>query len=95
MPHRKLRPKWSDSTPNQGFPIQCFMTEETADVSGHGEGAILLDTTPRSTDTFGGVNFQCDSQIPEEEGQTVSATATNVATGKTSEFSANETVFQP
>jgi hypothetical protein len=56
------------------------------------EGAVLLDTT---TDVAGNASFQCDSQVPEQEGQTVSATATNVATDDTSEFSANETVFQP
>ena len=59
------------------------------------EGAVLLDTTTRTTDAARNASFQCDSQVPEQEGQTVSATATNVATGDTSEFSANETVFRP
>jgi len=83
-----------DSEPNQDFLIQCFLTEEGGDPSEHGEGAVLLDTTTRSTNSFGGASFQCDTQAPEE-GQTVSATATNIASGETSEFSANETVFEP
>jgi hypothetical protein len=83
-----------NSNPNQTFLIQCFLADDPADASGHGEGAILLDSTLRTTNSFGGASFQCDTQDPEE-GQTVSATATNVSTGDTSEFSENEEIIAP
>jgi len=82
------------SNPNQTFLIQCFLADDPADASGHGEGAILLDSTLRTTNSFGGASFQCDTQVPEE-GQTVGATATNVSTGDTSEFSENEEIIAP
>src|SRR5215207_8500067 len=83
-----------NSNPNQTFLIQCFLADDPADASGHGEGAILLDSTLRTTNSFGGASFQCDTQVPEE-GQTVGATATNVSTGDTSEFSENEEIIAP
>lgn len=53
---------------------------------------MLLDTTSRTTNTEGDLLFQCDTR-ELEAGQEV--TATNVATGDTSEFSENEVVVQP
>jgi hypothetical protein len=77
-----------NSNPNQGFIIQCFLAENPADGSDHGEGAVLLDSTIRSTGPLGNTPFQCDTQLPEA-GQEVTATATNISSGDTSEFSEN------
>jgi trimeric autotransporter adhesin len=81
-----------NSNPNEDFLIQCFLTESQPDASGHGEGAALLDTTSRSTGPAGNATFQCNSPEPGN-GQRVTATATNIATGDTSEFSENEEVI--
>jgi len=80
------------SNPNQDFRIQCYRTENHPDASGHGEGAVLLDTTTRSTNSEGNATFECTTQ-DAGGGRDVTATATNVETGDTSEFSANEEVF--
>ena len=80
-----------NSNPNEGFIIQCFLSEETAVSSGNGEGAVLLDTTVRTTGPLGNANFQCDSTVPEA-GQEVTATATKISSGDTSEFSQNVTI---
>jgi hypothetical protein len=82
------------SNPEENFLIQCFLAEDQPDASGHGEGAVLLDTTSRSTDSGGLATFQCDTQ-DLEAGQEVTATATNIATGDTSEFSDNEVITAP
>jgi hypothetical protein len=59
------------------------------DPSGHGEGETLAgqDTTVQ-TDANGDASFSCLSPVPQV-GQAVTATATNKATGDTSEFSEN------
>jgi hypothetical protein len=78
-----------NSNPNQSFTVQCFVAGETADVSGHGEGETLLtQDTSVTTNASGDAGFQC--VLPEELNREVevSATATNTATGDTSEFSA-------
>jgi hypothetical protein len=79
-----------DSNPNQSFTIQCFMV--VPDPSGHGEGQISAgqDTTV-TTNANGAGSFTCSSFEPEP-GQRVTATATNNATGDTSEFSLNADV---
>jgi hypothetical protein len=81
-----------NSNPSQDFRIQCFLTGNQPDASGHGEGELLLDTTTRSTDSAGDATFQCDTQ-EAVAGREVAATATNISTGDTSEFSANKEVF--
>lgn len=81
-----------DSNPGQDFAIQCFLTDG-APASGHGEGSLLLDTTTATTNANGDGSFSCVSSFPilgQIPGQTVSAAATNTATGDTSEFSENE-----
>ncbi len=78
-----------DSNPNQEFTIQCFIAD--GDPSNHGEGEIFLDQTTAQTDPNGDGSFTCPT-TGAAVGQEVSATATNTATGDTSEFSANETV---
>jgi hypothetical protein len=86
-----------NSNPNQSFTIQCFLTDG-APASDHGEGSLLLDTTAATTDASGDGGFVCVSSLPilgQIPGQTVSATATNTATGDTSEFSENKLVPGP
>jgi hypothetical protein len=76
-----------NSNPSQSFTIQCFVA--APDPSGHGEGQIPAgaDTTV-TTDAGGDDTFACVSPVPQL-GQAVTATATNTATGDTSEFSRN------
>jgi hypothetical protein len=77
------------SSPSQTYTIQCFLTEDGGDPSGHGEGKTLLDTTTTTTDENGdSPTFSCASNVPTV-GDRVSTTATNTATGDTSEFSGN------
>jgi parallel beta-helix repeat protein len=80
-----------NSNPSQTYTIQCFATEEGGDPSGHGEGKVLLETTTATTDANGDGSFTCASHVPAV-GDEVSATATNTATGDTSEFSQNVAV---
>jgi trimeric autotransporter adhesin len=78
-----------NSNPSQNFTIQCFATEAGGDPSGHGEGQTLLDTTTTTTGTDGNSpTFTCTSNTPAV-GDKVTMTATNTATGDTSEFSLN------
>jgi hypothetical protein len=93
-----------NSNPNQTYTIQCFMTgpgpfaavEE--DPSGHGEGQfpVAQDTvqTDAGGEAEGADRFSCVTNHPlVVAGQTrVTVTATNTATGDTSEFSENEIV---
>ena len=76
-----------NSNPSQNYTIQCFVA--VPDPSGNGEGQIPAgaDTTV-TTDTGGDGSFACVSPVPQA-GQTVTATATNTASGDTSEFSQN------
>ena len=87
-----------NSTPNQDFTVQCFLASEIpedADDSGHGEGqAFMAEDTDVRTDANGDADgndsFECNFLFPVSlEGKRWSATATNEATGDTSEFSAN------
>jgi hypothetical protein len=85
----------STPTAPQDFVIQCFLTGG-APASDYGEGYRLLATTPViTTDNRGNVRFTCDGTLPklgQSPGQTVSATATSIITGDTSEFSENEAI---
>jgi hypothetical protein len=76
-----------NSNPSQEFTVQCFVA--APDPSGHGEGQVPAgqDTTV-TTDAGGDASFACASPVPLP-GQAVTATATNEATGDTSEFSQN------
>ncbi len=81
-----------NSNPNQDFLIQCFLADVVAfGGSAHGEGKLLLDTTSRTTDSSGDTTFQCDTR-EAGAGREVTATATNVSTGDTSEFAENALV---
>ena len=79
-----------NSTPSKNFTVQCFLTG-APDGSGHGEGeAFKAEDTTVTTGTNGNASFECTFLfIASLEGQNVSATATDEATGDTSEFSAN------
>jgi hypothetical protein len=83
-----------NSDPSQDFVIQCFLTNGTP-ATGHGEGSRLLNTVLVSTNSNGNAREACVSpllilgQVP---GQTVSATATNIVTGDSSEFSKNRSI---
>jgi hypothetical protein len=83
-----------NSNPNQDFTVQCFLAGETpedADPSGHGESrAFMAEDTDVRTDANGDATFECNFLFPVSlEGKRWTTTATNEATGDTSEFSAN------
>ena len=83
-----------NSNPSQDYVIQCYLSNG-ADASGYGEGSRLLDTATTSTNVNGSARFSCVSSLPllgQQPGRTVSATATNVATGDTSEFSRSRSI---
>ncbi len=80
-----------NSDPSQDFTVQCFLADDPADTSGHGEGqGFVAEDTTVTTDANGNASFECNFLFPASLGGTKwSATATNEATGDTSEFSAN------
>jgi len=83
-----------NSTPNRNFTVQCFLAgeaSEDADASGHGEGKVFMaEDSDVTTNSSGDGTFQCDFLFPVSlEEKRWSVTATNEATGDTSEFSAN------
>jgi CSLREA domain-containing protein len=92
----------STATITQTFTVQCFAASPdpsdrfvvAPDPSGHGEGVVFVtEDTDVTTGTNGNATFECPFFFPRElEGTVWSATATNNATGDTSEFSANFTV---
>ncbi|MDQ4042263.1 MAG: hypothetical protein M3118_00380, partial [Actinomycetota bacterium] len=71
------------------FTVQCFVA--IPDPSGHGEGQIpVAQDTTVTTDANGNGSFSCVTNFTVVPGQTVvTATATNTATGDTSEFALN------
>jgi len=84
-----------NSDPTSDYVIECFLTNR-APASAYGEGMRLLDTDfVTDFNANGNATFSCVSafsllgQIP---GQTVTATATNVFTGDSSEFSRNKAI---
>lgn len=81
-----------NSTPNSSFTMEFFLNS-TADTNGYGEGAQYLAALPANTDGSGNFNFSATMpNIVTSPGQWVSATATNTATGDTSEFSVSSQV---
>ncbi len=73
-----------NSTPNTNFTLEFFQTA-TADPSGNGEGQTLLTSQPIRTNAGGTANFSF--AVAGAPTGFVTATATNTATGDTSEFS--------
>jgi hypothetical protein len=80
-----------NSNPNVQFRIELFLVL-AADASGHGEGQILWAVQNVTTNSGGnrGFTFQVGGL---SQGQILTATATSVTAGNTSEFSANVTVI--
>jgi hypothetical protein len=76
-----------NSTPNTDFTVQLFASDNF-NFAGIGQGRTLLATLSVSTDGNGDATFSTDlpnATVPK--GTLITATATNDATGDTSEFS--------
>lgn len=77
-----------NSNSSQSFRIECFLAD--GDPSGHGEGRTLVGEDTVTTNAGGDASFTCAGTVGVLiPGQGVTATATNTATGDTSEFSRN------
>jgi len=75
------------STPNTAFNLD-FFSSPMADPSGFGQGQTFLGTAAATTDASGKASFTV-TVSPTSIGAFVTATATNMPTGDTSEFSAD------
>lgn len=75
------------SAPNALFHLD-FYANPTADGSGHGEGGAYLGALDVTTDGGGSASFAGSFAAPTGQ-NIISATATNAASGDTSEFSAD------
>ncbi len=82
------------STPNATFRIE-FFASASPDSRGNVEGAILLGFTTVATDGNGNVGFNATLSADVTLGEFVTATATNITTGDTSEFSNGLEVLAP
>jgi hypothetical protein len=81
-----------NSTPSASFRIELFASP-ACDASGNGEGQTFLGFTNATTDGAGNASFV--ASVPTVAvGQAITATATNLASNDTSEFSACRTVQQ-
>ncbi|HEV7892871.1 MAG TPA: FG-GAP-like repeat-containing protein [Pyrinomonadaceae bacterium] len=81
-----------NSTANMPFRVEFFNGD--CDASGFGEGANLISSSDFVTDAAGNVNIDVTfSPSDVAEGDSITATATNLATGDTSEFSQCVPVF--
>jgi CSLREA domain-containing protein len=81
-----------NSTPNRSFRIE-FYNSPSADPTGYGEGRSFITNTVVTTDGSGNASFSVANPIPV--GGFISATATDLATSDTSEFSAYKQVLAP
>jgi hypothetical protein len=79
------------STPNTTFRIEFFGNAQ-ADPSGYGEGQTFLGSACVTTDAAGNASFTADLPDLLSDEPLVSATATNLSTGDTSEFSQTITI---
>jgi len=77
-----------NSLPNQGFVIEIF-SSPVRNALGHGEGKTFLGSVNVLTDANGNASFSRTIFGAVTSGDIVSATATQIATGNTSEFSAS------
>ncbi len=75
------------STASRTFRIE-FFANATADASGHGEGETYLGSANATTDASGDGAFSAVLAVAVPEGSFITATATDLATSDTSEFSA-------
>src|SRR4030095_10007838 len=76
---------------NQRYLIQVF-SSALADPSGYGEGQQLVGSITVSTDAAGHAEFHFAAKLYAPVGSIISATATDLLTGDTSEFSKWEDV---
>lgn len=81
-----------NSNPFRTFRIE-FFNSTTGDPSGYGEGKTFITSADVTTDGAGNVNFSLPNPIPV--GGFISATATDLITNDTSEFSAIKQVLAP
>jgi len=75
------------SMAGQAFSIE-FFSSPACDASGFGQGHTYLGTTTVTTDGSGDASFAVSLPIHVPDGSVMTATATRVASGETSEFSA-------
>jgi len=76
-----------NSRPEAGLRVEFFVNEE-CDPSSHGEGDVFVGSVDVQTDVDGNADFELQSPADVDEGSFVTATATNLGTRDTSEFSA-------
>ena len=76
-----------DSSPSAQFQLE-FFASASCDPTGFGQGAVFLGSTPVTTDGAGHAAFSVTLPSTVPVGARVTATATLVSTGDTSEFSA-------
>lgn len=76
-----------NSLPNSGFLLE-FFTSGACSNSGFGEGAAFLGSTLVHTDADGDASFDVSFESSVGDGSMATATATHLASGSTSEFSA-------
>jgi hypothetical protein len=82
-----------NSTPNTSFRLEFFQSSAADAPGGYGEGAQYLAMLPANTDGSGNFSFSAAmTGVVTAPGQWVSVTATNNATGDTSEFSVSRQV---
>ncbi|MGW8255955.1 MAG: beta strand repeat-containing protein, partial [Thermoguttaceae bacterium] len=74
-----------NSTPGATFRIEYF-ANSAADATGYGQGQRYLGYANLTTDGNGNAPFITNLDAVVQEGEYISATATNLATGDTSEF---------
>ena len=78
------------STPATNFVIE-FFASPAADPTGYGEGRVYLGSKGVSTDGSGTAAINATLAVVVPDGWAITATATNLASGNTSEFSGNVT----
>ncbi len=78
------------STPGRSFRIE-FFASASGDASGHGQGQRYLGFVNVTADGTGDASFSTTLATAVSAGEAVSATATDLTTNATSEFSANIT----
>lgn len=77
-----------DAKPNSTYTL-AFYSSTTNDANGNGQGALPLGTVDVFTDANGHIDFSETLNVVVPTGHLVTATATDLAEGSTSEFSAS------
>jgi CSLREA domain-containing protein len=81
-----------NSTPNRSFRLE-FFSSPTANASGFGEGRTFVTETTVTTNGSGNTTFSIAN--PQPLGSYIAATATDLTTNETSEFSAWKQTLAP